>query len=204
MTFSREIADRIIAIGSSAGGPPMLDIILSKLPSDMKAAVIVTQHMPKGDFTTALADRLNAISPLEVKESENGDILRQGQIVISRAGYHTIIVPHKNDGRQGGKIVHTTDPPLHSVRPAVDKTFESAAATYGKKVVACILSGMGNDGGFGMKVIKDAGGKTVLCRMEECLVYGMARSALQYNSVDTVLPLTDIGDYLATVSNSQV
>ena len=204
MSSAKEIADRIIVIGSSAGGPPMLDIILSKFPSNMKAAVIVTQHMPKGDFTAVLAARLNKISSLQVKESENGDILKQGQIVISQAGYHTIIVPHNDDGKWGGKIVHTIDPPLHNVRPAADKTFESAAATYGKKVVACILSGMGNDGGFGMKVVKDAGGRTVLCRKEGCLVYGMARSALQHNCVDEVLPLTEIGDYLATVSNSQV
>ena len=199
-----EIADRIIAIGSSAGGPPMLDIVLSKLPSNTKAAIIVTQHMPKGGFTAALAARLNRISPLEVKESENGDVLKQGQVIISQAGYHTVIADHIVDTKHGGKIVHTTAPPLHNVRPAVDKTFESAAAVYGKNVVACILSGMGNDGGAGMKAIKDAGGKTVVCRQEDCLVYGMARSALQHNCVDATLPLRDIGRYLATLSNLQV
>jgi two-component system chemotaxis response regulator CheB len=200
------VADRIIAIGSSAGGPPMLDVVLSKLPADIKAAVVVTQHMPKGGFTTALAARLNKISPLEVKESEDGDVLKQGQVIISQAGYHTVIEPHSGGGKRGGKIVHTTTPPLHNVKPAVDKTFESAAAVYGKHVVACILSGMGNDGGAGMAAIKGAGGDTLLCRKEDCLVYGMARSALQHNSVDDrdVLPLKDIAQRLATVSNSQV
>jgi len=198
------VADRIIAIGSSAGGPPMLDVVLSKLPADIKAAVVVTQHMPKGGFTAALAARLNKISPLEVKESEDGDILKQGQVIISQAGCHTVIEPHSAGGKRGGKIAHANTPPLHNVKPAVDKTFESAATVYGKHVVACILSGMGNDGGAGMAAIKKAGGDTLLCRKEDCLVYGMARSALQHNSVDEVLPLKDIGQRLATVSNSQV
>jgi len=199
-----EIANHIIAIGSSAGGPPMLDVVLSKLPADIKAGVIVTQHMPKGGFTAALAARLNKISPLEVKESEDGDILKQGQVIISQAGYHTVIEAYTAGGKKGGKIVHVLTPPMHNVRPAVDKTFESAAAVYGKNVVACILSGMGNDGGAGMAAIKAAGGSTLLCRQEDCLVYGMARSALQHNSVDEVLPLSDIGQRLAAVSNSQV
>jgi two-component system chemotaxis response regulator CheB len=120
-------ADRVVLIGSSAGGPPMLDTLLAALPADLPAGVVVTQHMPAG-FTAALAERFNRIAPMPVKETENGDIIDTGKILLSRAGVHTIVSGMiGTDGSKGGRIVHSTAPPLHGVRPAVDKTFESAA-----------------------------------------------------------------------------
>ena len=171
----------------------MLDTIVSKLPPDLNAAVIITQHMPKGGFTAALAARLNRISALQTRETENGDILKNGIILVSRAGFHTVIssVLDKGGG-QSGKIILTDSPPVHNVKPAVDKTFISAAQVFGANCVTAILSGMGNDGGEGSEVIKKAGGVTMVCREEDCLVYGMARSALSRNCVDHVLPLQDI------------
>ena len=186
-------ARNIVLIGSSAGGPPMLDTIVSKLPANLNAAVIITQHMPKGGFTAALAARLDRISPLNIKETENGDILKRGMIFISKAGFHTIVSSYLDkNGVQGGKIVHADSPPVHNVKPAVDKTFVSAAQVYGSRSVSAILSGMGNDGGEGSEAVKNAGGITIVCRQEDCLVYGMARSALQRNAVDHVLPLKNI------------
>jgi two-component system chemotaxis response regulator CheB len=188
-----EIAQNIVLIGSSAGGPPMLDVVVSNLPANLNAAVIITQHMPKGGFTAALASRLDRISPLQIKESENGDILKKGMVFISQAGFHTIVNSYLDKGGvQGGKIVHADSPPLHNVKPAVDKTFTSAAQVFGARSVSAILSGMGNDGGEGTESIKKAGGFTIVCRQEDCLVYGMARSALQRNVVDEVLPLKNI------------
>lgn len=188
-----EIAKNIVLIGSSAGGPPMLDVIVSTLHADLNAAVIITQHMPKGGFTAALAARLDRISPLKIKETENGDILKRGMVFISKAGYHTIISSYLDkNGVQGGKIVHADSPPVHNVKPAVDKTFVSAAQVFGARSISAILSGMGNDGGEGSEAIKKAGGVTIVCRQEDCLVYGMARSALQRNSADHVLPLKNI------------
>ncbi|MBP2132985.1 two-component system chemotaxis response regulator CheB [Methanomicrobium sp. W14] len=185
-------AEKIVLIGSSAGGPPMLDSIVSSLKAEIDAAVVITQHMPAG-FTASLAERLNRISPLEVKETENGDILQKGKIFVSKGGFHTIISATLNDsGKRGGKITLSKSPPVHAVRPAVDKTFGSAAKVYGPKIVAAILSGMGSDGGEGMAAIKDAGGKTIVVREEDCLVYGMARSALERDCVDRVLPLKSI------------
>jgi two-component system chemotaxis response regulator CheB len=191
-------AHNIVLIGSSAGGPPMLDTIVSNLPEDLNAAVIITQHMPKGGFTAALAARLNRISKLQIRETDNGDLLKNGTVLVSKAGYHTVISSVlERGGNQSGKIILTDSPPVHNVKPAVDKTFISAAQVFGNHCVTAILSGMGNDGGEGTEAVKNAGGVTIVCREEDCLVYGMARSALRHNSVDYILPLKDIPDKIA-------
>jgi two-component system chemotaxis response regulator CheB len=197
-------AERVVLIGSSAGGPPMLDTLLAALPADLHAGIVITQHMPTG-FTAALAERFNRIAPLPVKETENGDIVETGKILLSKAGVHTVI-SGVIDGRgaKTGRIVHTTAPPLHGVRPAVDKTFESAAHVYGNRCVSVILSGMGNDAGEGAHAIKEAGGVSLLCDEKDCLVYGMARSAIQHNAVDKVLPLSRLaGEIVRLVSQME-
>lgn len=194
------LADRLVVIGASAGGPPMLDVLLSSMDSPIPAAMVITQHMPEGGFTASLATRLNRISPMPVKETESGDVLLRGNVYISKGGYHTIIGAHIGEnGVKGGRIIHSQSPPVHSVRPAVDRTFTSAATTFGDRTVSVILSGMGSDGGEGMAAIKQHGGKTIVCSEEDCLVYGMARSALSRNCVDKVIPLKQIGKEIARV-----
>jgi len=185
-------ASRVVLIGSSAGGPPMLDTLLAAIPQDLPAGIIVTQHMPTG-FTAALAERFNRIASMPVKETENGDVVEVGKILLSKAGVHTIISNDIDANKTRlGKIIHSNTAPLHGVRPAVDKTFESAAKVYGKNIVSVILSGMGNDAGAGAQAIKEAGGTSLLCDEKDCLVYGMARSAIQKNAVDKVLPLAKL------------
>nr|WP_321352249.1 chemotaxis-specific protein-glutamate methyltransferase CheB [uncultured Methanoregula sp.] len=192
-------AERVVLIGSSAGGPPMLDTLLAALPSDLPAGVMVTQHMPVG-FTAALAERFNRIASMPVKETENGDLIETGKILVSKAGVHTVISGVMEANKpMAGRIVHTTSPTLHGVRPAVDKTFESAAHVYGKNIVSVILSGMGNDAGAGALAIKDAGGVSLICDEKDCLVYGMARSAIQHNAVDKVLPLAKLAKEIERV-----
>ncbi len=184
--------DRVVLIGSSAGGPPMLDSILSKLSADLPAGVVITQHMPVG-FTAPLAARFNRIAHMPVKETENGDLIKTGTVFLSKAGVHTMIgAAMTPDGKRTGRIIHSNAPPLHGVRPAVDKTFESAAQVFGKNIVSVILSGMGNDAGAGAAAVKEAGGTSIICDQKDCLVYGMARSAIQKNAVDQVLPLAKI------------
>jgi len=191
----RKISDRIITIGSSAGGPVMLDTLLSSLHSPIDSAIVITQHMPEGGFTASLATRLNRISPMPVKETENNDVLYQGQIYLSKAGYHSVISAMLSEkGETGGKIIHSRSPPLHSVRPAVDKMFMSAASVFGSQCIGVLLSGMGSDGGEGMAKIKEKGGKTIVCQEKDCLVYGMARAALKRECVDQIVPLQSIGD----------
>ena len=189
---SRNEADAVVVIGSSAGGPPMLDTLLSALPPDLPAAVVVTQHMPEG-FTASLAERLNRVSALPVKETANGDNLQDGMVLLSKAGFHTVISGVvSGNGKTHGRIVHSTAPRLHAVRPAVDKTFASAARVFGSRTVSVLLSGMGNDGGEGTLAVKGTGGRTMVCAEEDCLVYGMARSALARNCVDKVIPLESL------------
>jgi two-component system chemotaxis response regulator CheB len=191
-TVSDEPAECVVLIGSSAGGPPMLDVFVSSLKPDLDAAFVITQHMPEG-FTVALAQRLNRVSALPVHETENGEILKKGSILVAKGGYHAVIsgtlLP---SGKQAGRLIHSRSPPLHAVRPAVDKTFTSAAKTFGEKTISVLLSGMGCDGGEGMRAVKDAGGTTMVVREEDCLVYGMARSALERDSVDAVVPFKDL------------
>ncbi len=196
----KKAADRLVLIGSSAGGPQMLDTLLSTFPEDLNAAVIITQHMPIG-FTAPLADRFNRLCPLPVKETENGDILEKGKIYLSKAGFHTVVSKYLADGCTTGRIVHSSAPALHGVRPAVDKTFESAAPVFGKNIISVILSGMGNDAGEGAKAVRAAGGTSIICDEKDCLVYGMARSAITHNAVDSVLPLDKIADHISRTVN---
>ena len=185
-------ADRVVLIGSSAGGPPMLDALLAELPADLPAGIIVTQHMPPG-FTAPLAERFNRITQMPVKETETGDLIQTGKILLSKAGVHTVVSGALSEhNKKIGRIIHTNSPPLHGVRPAVDKTFESAVTVYGKNIVSVTLSGMGNDAGAGALVIKEAGGKNLVCDEKDCLVYGMARSVIKYNAADQILPLNKL------------
>jgi len=197
-------AERVVLIGSSAGGPPMLDQLVSKLPADLPAGVIITQHMPVG-FTAPLAARFNRISHMPVKETENGDMIKEGMIFVSKAGVHTMVgAALTTDGKKTGRIIHSSAPPVHAVRPAVDKTFESAAQVFGKNIVSVVLSGMGNDAGAGAYAIKQAGGTSIICDQKDCLVYGMARSAIQKNAVDKVLPLAKIPDAVERIVRHMV
>ena len=186
------LAERVVLIGASAGGPQQVDVLLSMLPSDLPAGILITQHMPVG-FTAPLAERFNRIATMPVRETQNGDMLKTGKILLSKAGVHTVVSGVMGeDGRTTGRIIHTTSPPVHGVRPAVDKTFESAAQVYGKKALSVILSGMGNDAGKGAHAIKKAGGVSLICDEKDCLVYGMARSAIKNNAVDLTVPLQSL------------
>ncbi len=192
-------ADRVVLIGSSAGGPPMLDSLLAELPADLPAGIIVTQHMPPG-FTAPLAERFNRISPIPVKETETGDAILTGRILLSKAGVHTVVSGELSEhNKKIGKIIHTNSPPLHGVKPAVDKTFESAVTVYGKNIVSVTLSGMGNDAGAGALVIKEAGGKNLVCDEKDCLVYGMPRSVIKYNAADKIVPLKKLAKEIEKV-----
>ena len=205
VSAEKKEADTVVLVGSSAGGPPMLDVLLAALPPDLPAAVVVTQHMPEG-FTASLAERLNRISSLPVKETGNGDTLRTGVILISKAGYHTVVSKViSGSGRNHGRVVHSTAPPLHAVRPAVDVTFTTASHVFGPRTISVILSGMGSDGGEGTLAAKNAGGTTMVCAEEDCLVYGMARSALSRECVDRVVPLGNLArEITRTVSRLEV
>lgn len=196
-----QVARKVVVFGSSAGGLQQLDLVLSRLSPALDAAVVVTQHMPEG-FTAALAERFNRICPLPVRESENGMVLKEGEVVISKAGYHTMITAVlTGDGVRGGKIIHSSAPPVHAVRPAIDKTFSSAAKVFKDRTLAVVMSGMGNDCGAGAADVRAAGGTVYVCKEHDCLVYGMARSALKNSSVNQVVSLRHIPDEVMRTVN---
>lgn len=182
--ISKEAAQRVIVIGSSTGGPKVVQSILSSLPRDIAAGILVVQHMPK-DFTGQFAARLDEASDLIVKEAKDGDLIKNGSVFVAPGDYHMIVDNEK-------KIKLLSGPKRFGVRPAVNMTMVSAAEAYGTNTVGVILTGMGYDGGFGMKTIKKRGGHTIAQDSTTAVVYGMPKAAVELNAVDQSLPTKKI------------
>jgi two-component system chemotaxis response regulator CheB len=182
-------ADYVVVIGSSTGGPKALYQVVPRIPADIEAAVLLVQHMPPG-FTNSLANRLNQLSNISVKEACAGDILYQGSAYMARGGYHMVV-------ETGGVISLNQNPPVCNVRPSVDVAMESVARVYGKKVVGVILTGMGSDGTNGSRRIKARGGYVIAEDESTCVVWGMPKSVLESGSTDLVLTLPRIADGIA-------
>jgi two-component system chemotaxis response regulator CheB len=181
-------AKKIVVIGSSTGGPGALEQVVPKLPANLKAGVLIVQHMPPG-FTRSLADRLNRISPFEVKEAQDGDAIIEGRALLAPGDYHMIV--RKGPG-PGFSVAMSQEPPVHRVRPAVDVTMKSAVRAFGSSIVGVVLTGMGTDGAFGLKDIKDQGGRTIACDEKTSVIFGMPKAAIELGCVDRVAPLGDI------------
>jgi two-component system chemotaxis response regulator CheB len=181
-------AKKIVVIGSSTGGPGALEQVLPRLPENLKAGILIVQHMPPG-FTRSLAERLNRISHIEIKEAQEGDSIIEGRALLAPGDYHMIV----RKGAGPGHIVGLSqEPPVHRVRPAVDVTMKSAARTYGSSIVGVVLTGMGSDGAFGLKDIKEQGGRTIACDEKTSVIFGMPKAAIELGCVDRVEPLGDI------------
>ncbi len=177
---------KLVAIGTSTGGPQALQNVITQLPGDLPCGVVVVQHMPPG-FTKALADRLNSISAIKVKEAEDGDIIQPGQVYIAPGNYHMRIA---SEGRKR-KIVLGQDPPVGNHRPAVNVMFDSVAPV-GRELVAVIMTGMGCDGCEGMKKIKANGGYSIAQDEASCVVYGMPKAVVDAGLADEVRPVQNI------------
>lgn len=176
-------AEKLVVIGTSTGGPQALQNVITRLPGNLPCGVVVVQHMPAG-FTKALADRLNAISDINVKEAEDGDTIKAGQVYIAPGNYHLRI-------RNGTQIVLGQDPPVGNHRPAVNVMF-SSVAHLGRKLVAVIMTGMGCDGCEGMKEIKEAGGYSIAQDEPTCVVYGMPKAVVDAGLADEIKPVQNI------------
>ncbi len=183
--------DKLVVIGSSTGGPNALQQVVPRLPGNLPAAVLIVQHMPPG-FTKSLANRLNDTSQLEVCEAQEGDELVNGKVYVAPGGYHMIL-------RSRTLIGLNQNPPVHSVRPAVDVTFESAVSFYGANIVGVILTGMGFDGSKGASLLKQSGGRTIAQDEATCVVYGMPRVVVEMGKADRILPIQNIADEIAAM-----
>ncbi len=181
-----ETTQKIIAIGASTGGTQALRKVLSVMPS-MSPGIVIVQHMPE-KFTTAFAQHLNEISPMEVREAKHGDKLLPGLALLAPGGKHMIL-------KRSGAVYHVDvlDGPLVSRhRPSVDVMFRSVARYAGSNAVACLMTGMGDDGADGLKEILDCGGSTYAQDEESCVVFGMPKEAWKRGAAQELISLKDI------------
>ena len=183
MTDMGRGAEKLVVMGTSTGGPQALQNVITRLPGNLPCGVVIVQHMPAG-FTKALADRLNTISEIAVKEAEDGESIRPGQVYIAPGNYHLRI-------RNGTQIVLGQDPPVGNHRPAVNVMF-SSVASLGRKLVAVIMTGMGCDGCDGMREIKEAGGYSIAQDEPTCVVYGMPKAVVDAGLADEIKPVQNI------------
>ncbi len=174
----------IPAFGSSTGGPGALNEIIPALPANLMSPVLIVQHMPSG-FTHSLAERLNNISPLKVKEAEPGDELLVGQVLLAPGGFHMVLDENE-------RISLNQKPTVHGVRPSVDVTLNSLSQRFGKNVIAVILTGMGSDGTLGASILHSAGGHVIAEHEKTCVVWGMPRSVVEAGAANAVLPRPQI------------
>ena len=195
--LEHRIAEQAVAIGLSTGGPNALRYLLSQLPSEFPAAVLVVQHMPEG-FTEPLARRLDETSALQVKEAQSGDLLLAGRVLICPGNRHIKIrrMP------LGNIAVLTDEAAVKGHRPSVDVLFRSLAQEFGPDGVAVLMTGMGEDGADGMGEVKAHGGTTIAQNEESCVVYGMPRAAIERGHASRVLPLESIPGMLLAQCNA--
>jgi two-component system chemotaxis response regulator CheB len=172
-----------VVIGSSTGGTQALELVLTALPGDSPGIAIV-QHMPE-KFTAMYAQRLDGICEMNIREAKDGDRLERGVVLIAPGGKHMQL---RKAGGQYFAVV-ADGPPVNRHKPSVDVLFKSAAECAGKDLLALILTGMGDDGARGMKLLHDKGARTIAQNEETCVVFGMPKEAIKLGAVDEVLPL---------------
>ncbi|PQZ90925.1 MULTISPECIES: chemotaxis response regulator protein-glutamate methylesterase [Pseudomonas] len=181
-------AYKLVAIGTSTGGPVALQRVLTQLPANFPAPIVLVQHMPAA-FTKAFAERLDKLCRISVKEAEDGDILRPGLALLAPGGKQMMV-----DGRGAIKILPGDE--RLNYKPCVDITFGSAAKSYGDKVLAVVLTGMGADGREGARLLKQ-GGSAIWAQDEaSCVIYGMPMAIVKADLADAVYSLDDIGRHL--------
>jgi two-component system chemotaxis response regulator CheB len=180
----------LLIVGASTGGPVALQNVLSCLPANFPLPVIAMVHMP-ASFTNAYANRLDDLCKVSVKEAADNDALKPGHVLLAPGGMQ-LLVNH-------GKIEIKESLPEQTYRPSVDVGFASAAESYGKKVLAVVLTGMGADGKIGAQKLKQAGASVWSQNQESCVVYGMPQAVEKAGLSDRVLPLESIGEQLTKV-----
>jgi two-component system chemotaxis response regulator CheB len=174
----------VVAIGSSTGGPPALQKILSQFPGDLPFSLLISQHMPSG-FTRTFAERLNRMLPFEVREATDGAVVLPNQVLVAPGGMNMITVQMRDQVVVRLKAPSKDDKYL----PSVNAMLNSVARVYGNRSLAVILTGMGNDGSQGVRKIKEAGGAVLAEAEESSVVFGMPREAIATGVVDEIVHL---------------
>lgn len=190
--------NKLIVIGTSTGGPKALNQVLPGIPADIDAAILIVQHMPAG-FTKSLAERLNSISQIKVKEAEDGETILTGCAYIAPGDYHLRVERTKLSDGPLLLVKLGQEPPRGGHRPSVDEMLFSVAEQFWGEVVGVIMTGMGQDGTAGLKSITDQGAQIIAEHQSTCVVYGMPKAAIESGNVNQVVPLSDITATILTL-----
>ena len=187
----------IIAIGISTGGPDALRMVFAQLDKDLSVPIVVVQHMPAG-FTNEFAKSLDRICPLEVKEVEDGDVIKSGRILVAQGDKHMELE------RKGGGVVArlSTSPLVSGHRPSADVLFASVAITYQNRALGVIMTGMGRDGAAQLGTIYKEGGMTLGQDEKSAVVYGMPRVAWESGHVMEQVPLSNMARRICDVAKT--
>ena len=188
----------IIAIGVSTGGPNALTELFKELPGDLPVPIVIVQHMPPV-FTKYLAERLDAVSALNVREARAGELLRPGSAWLAPGDFHLALC--RTASGMATKLHQ--GPPENSCRPAVDVLFRSVAELYGPATLGVVLTGMGYDGWRGSEAIRHVGGRVVVQDEATSVVWGMPGAVANAGLADDILPLGRIASHLATVAKAR-
>lgn len=182
---------KLVVIGSSTGGPAALQEILTQLPASFPYPILLIQHMPK-TFTSVFAERLNQQCDISVKEAEDGDRLLPGHALLAPGGHQLIIDPKVHD-----KVSILPGDERLTYKPSVDVTYGSAARTFGSRVLALILTGMGADGADGARLLKQSGATIWAQSKDSCTIFGMPQAVIKAGYADEVLDLGQFGPILS-------
>lgn len=180
----------LLAIGASTGGPAALATILSALPADFAAAIVIVQHVDE-QFADSFVDWLNLQSRLPVRRAQRGEIPQPGQVLVAGGDQHLIL-------REHGRLDYSTQPEDYAYRPSVSVFFENLAQRWNGDATAVLLTGMGRDGAQGLLRLRHAGFHTIAQDEASCSVYGMPRAAVQLDAAVDILPLEQIAPTLLT------
>ncbi|KGX88428.1 protein-glutamate methylesterase/protein-glutamine glutaminase [Pontibacillus litoralis] len=182
--------NKLVAIGTSTGGPRALQQVLTDFPVDFPAPIVIVQHMPPG-FTKSLANRLNTLSKIKVKEAENEETLTNGVAYIAPGDYHMNIL-QQSDGTLSIRLHQ--QPPIKGHRPSVDSMLQSLINLEGVQLYTVIMTGMGADGALGLEQLKAKAPNTIAIAesAQSSIVYGMPKAAVLTKQVNEVVHLKDI------------
>jgi len=178
------VAKYAVAIAGSTGGPQALHRLLSALPADFPAPVLVVQHMAYG-FSHGLVNWLDGECPLEVRIASHGDPVEPGRVLLAPDGVHMKV-------GKGGAVVLDSSEPVSGQRPSATVLFSSLAKAFGTHAVGVVITGMGKDGAEGLRDIYDVGGITIAQDEKSSLVYGMPKAAAELGVVQSILALDEI------------
>ncbi len=185
------IPNKIVAIGVSTGGPNAVQYVLSQLPEDFPASIVIVQHMPEG-FTDMFAKRLDECCAIEVKEAQSGDLLVAGRALICPGNRHIRVKRMP----LGDIVVLSDEDKVNGHRPSVDVLFRSAASEFGPRCMALLMTGMGDDGADAMGEVKASGGLTIAQSEDSCVVFGMPKAAIERGFATRVVSLDAMANTL--------